>query len=142
MHADPDYIAVEEISRRWMQAWIDQDRATLDSLLTDDYSLIVSTVPTLPFPRGNWLNTAVGPYVCTRYDYEGASFRKISDDVVIMSSVADFDATIEEVDRSGRYFVTDVWRREGGTWKIAQRYSSRPGEVDDSVKKMANEARK
>ncbi|MEO7365106.1 MAG: hypothetical protein ABIW03_02170 [Sphingomicrobium sp.] len=48
-------------------------------------------------------------------------------------------ATISGIDRSGRYFVTDLRRRAaGGTheWQICVRYSSRPGEPDASVRAL------
>lgn len=140
MTDDNDFDAVRAVSERWMQAWLEQDRATLDALLAPDYALIVSTSPTQPFPRAAWLDTAVGDYVCTRFTYDDVSLRRIGDDVIAMSAIADFDATIAGVDRSGRYFVTDLWRRTGGGWQVAARYSSRPGEVDASVRAMIEAA--
>jgi hypothetical protein len=137
--SDSDFDAVTAASTRWMQAWMDQDRATLDGFLGPDFALIISTVPTKPFERSDWLETAVTAYVCTRFGYEGVHCRHISDDVVAMSAIADFDATIGGIDRSGRYFVTDLWRRAAGSshgWQITARYSSRPGEPDASVRAL------
>lgn len=137
---DADFNAVREASDRWMAAWVAQDRAKLEAILADDYALVVSTVPTIAFPRSNWLDIAVGAYVCTRFEYDGVQLRRVADDMIAMSAIADFDATMAGIDRSGRYFVTDLWRREGGSWKVCGRYSSRPGEVDDSVRAMADAA--
>src|SRR5438270_13583924 len=137
--SESDFDAVTAASSRWMQAWMDQDRATLDAFLGPDFALIVSTVPTTPFERSEWLETAVTAYVCSRFAYEGVHCRHISDDVVAMSAIADFDATIGDIDRSGRYFVTDLWRRAAGSthgWQIYARYSSRPGEPDASVRAL------
>ena len=137
--SDADFDAVVAASTRWMQAWMDQDRTTLDAFLGPDFALIVSTVPTKPFERSDWLETAVTAYVCTRFTYEDIQCRRVSDDVVAMSAIADFDATIAGVDRSGRYFVTDLWRRGVGSahgWQICARYSSRPGAPDASVRAL------
>ncbi len=137
--SDADFDAVVAASTRWMQAWMKQDRATLDAFLAPDFALIVSTVPTKPFERSNWLETAVTSYVCTRFAYEDAHCRRVSDDLVAMSAIADFDATIGGIDRSGRYFITDLWRRAAGTehgWIVCVRYSSRPGEPDASVRAL------
>src|SRR5206468_9681875 len=112
---DSDFDAVTAASRRWRQAWMDQDQAVLDGLLEPDYALIVSTVPTKPFERSDWLETAVTSYVCTRFAYDGVHCRRISDDFVAMSAIADFDASIGGIDRSGRFFVTDLWRRATGS---------------------------
>jgi hypothetical protein len=137
--SDADFGAVVAASTRWMQAWMDQDRATLDAFLGPDFALIVSTVPTAPFKRSDWLETAVTAYVCTRFAYEGVHCRRVSADLIAMSAIADFDATIGGIDRSGRYFVTDLWRRAPGSahgWQIGVRYSSRPGEPDASVRAL------
>jgi hypothetical protein len=135
--SDADFDDVIAASTRWMQAWMDQDRTTLDAFLGPDFALIVSAVPTKPFERSDWLETAATAYVCTRFAYEDIHCRRISDEVVAMSAIADFDATIGRVDRSGRYFVTDLWRRAAGSaykWQVCVRYSSRPGEPDASVR--------
>ena len=137
--SDADFDAVVAASTRWMQAWMEQDRATLDAFLGPDFALIVSTVPTKPFERSGWLETAVTAYICTRFAYEDVHCRRISGDLVAMSAIADFDATIGGVDRSGCYFVTDLWRRVAGSahgWQVCARYSSRPGEADASVRAL------
>lgn len=136
---EADFDEVIAASTRWMQAWMDQDRAALDEFLAPDFALIISTVPTKPFQRADWLDTAVTAYVCTRFAYEDVHCRRISADVVAMSAIANFDAAIGGVDRSGRYFVTDLWLRTNESahgWQICARYSSRPGELDASVSAM------
>ncbi len=137
--SDPDFHAVVAASTLWMRAWMDQDRAALDAFLGPDFALIVSTAPTKPFERENWLETAVTAYVCTRFIYDNVHCRRISSDLVAMSAIADFDAAIGGVDRSGRYFVTDLWRRAESSahgWQVCARYSSRPGELDASARAL------
>ena len=63
--SDADFESVTAASARWMQAWMDQDRATLDAFLGPDFALLVSTVPDRPMERAEWLETAVTAYVCT-----------------------------------------------------------------------------
>ena len=136
--SNADFDAVVAASTRWMRAWMDQDRATLDGFLAPDFALIVSTMPNKAFERSDWLETAVTAYVCTHFAYEDVHCRSISSDLVAMSAIANFDATIDGIDRSGRYFVTDLWRRAAGAhgWQICVRYSSRPGEPDASVRAL------
>lgn len=43
-----------------------------------------------------------------------------------MSAIADFDATMAGIDRSGRYFVTDLWRRTDLGRQVCARYSRGP----------------
>lgn len=130
---------IQELSKAWMQGWIDQDREVLEQFLAPDYALVVSSVPLHLFDRANWLETAVGPYVCTRLSYDGVQVRSLGNGIAVMSAVADFDATMAGIDRSGRYFVTDIWRRLSDsphTWQVCARYSSSPGEADASVRAM------
>lgn len=136
---DDPKTSIPELSKLWMQSWIDQDRAALEEFLAPDYALVVSSVPQHLFDRASWLDTAVGPYVCTRLSYDGVQVRDLGKGTAVMSAVADFDATISGIDRSGRYFVTDIWRRVPESphgWQVCARYSSRPGEADASVKAM------
>lgn len=130
---------IEELSKAWMQCWINQDRAALEEFLAPDYALVISSVPQHVFDRANWLRTAIGPYICTRFDYDAVQVRDLGDGMAVMSAVADFDATMEGFDRSGRYFVTDIWRQVPDSryrWQVCSRFSSKPGEADPSVRAM------
>ena len=135
MQQDADFADIEQRSRQWMDAWMAQDRAALEPYMADDYVLIVSSVPQHRVDRETWLRTATSAYRCTRFAYEGIQMRRIADGVIAMSSITDFDAVMDNVDRSGRYFVTDLWRRDSGDWKICARYSSRPGEADEGIRR-------
>ena len=131
-----------ERSNRWMQAWMEQDRAALEQYLAPDYALVISIAPLQRIEGANWLDTAVGPYVCTRFAYEAVQVRQLGEGFAVMSAIADFDATIAGVDRSGRYFVTDVWRLEGdGEWRVCARYSSHPEPAGASAQVMERLAR-
>ena len=48
-----------------------------EEMLAPDYSLVISTVPEHVFDRVNWLETAVGPYICTRLSYDGVQVRDL-----------------------------------------------------------------
>jgi uncharacterized protein DUF4440 len=133
---------IEQLSNAWMQSWIDQDRAALEEFLAPDYALVISSVPLHVFVRANWLETAVGPYVCTRFSYDAVQVRDLGNGTAVMSAIADFDATMDGIDRSGRYFVTDIWRHAANglhAWQVCARFSSRPGDADASVRAMTQQ---
>jgi ketosteroid isomerase-like protein len=109
-----------------MQAWLAQDRATLEDCLAPDYALIVSAMPGQRVDRALWLETC-DRYICTAFRYRDVQVRDLGGGIAIMSSIADQQARIGDVDRSGCFFLTDVWRLEAdGQWRIAVRYSSHP----------------
>lgn len=115
---EEDFAAVRAASDRWMAAWVDQDLAALDFFLAPDFTLIIGNAPAALVSRSDWLAT-VPRYVCTRFAYRDVQCRAL-DDLVLMSAIADFDASVDGVDRSGRFFVTDAWRRAGRAEAAAQ----------------------
>ena len=46
-----------ERSNRWMQAWVERDRATLEDSLAPDFALVVSAMPERRMDREQWLAT-------------------------------------------------------------------------------------
>jgi hypothetical protein len=122
-----------------MRAWVEQDREALEELLAPDFALIVASAPDHAFGRAAWLDLAIGPYVCTRFQYDQVQLRLIANDLIVMSAIADFDATMGGADRSGRFFVTDLWRRANGSWQVCARYSSPPSETDTTLASMIRE---
>jgi uncharacterized protein DUF4440 len=135
-----DFDNILGASERWMQAWQDQNRSALEQALAPDFALVVSTAPHYHFSRKDWINLAMSSYVCTRFAYEHVQFHRISSDIVVMSAVADQDAELGLEDRSGRFFVTDIWKRVGRTWKVCARYSAPPSEVERTVTYMVGSA--
>ena len=135
-----DFDNILSASERWMQAWQDQDRNMLERLLAPDFALVVSTAPHYHFSRQDWIDLATGSYVCTRLAYEHVQFHRISSDIVVMSAIADQEAALGSEDRSGRFFVTDIWRRSGHVWKVCARYSAPPSEVERTVTYMVGAA--
>ena len=125
--ARPD---VERIIRglqdRWMQAWRERDRETLEQLLAPDFALVVSARPSQSVARAAWLPAALSGYSCDAFEYRDMQMRDFGDFVVV-SSIGVQRATAFGVDRSGEFFLTDLWRpRTDGTWQVFARYSSHP----------------
>jgi hypothetical protein len=128
-----DFDDILGASERWMQAWQDQDRDTIEEILAPDFALVVASAPHFRLNREPWIELAVGAYVCSRFAYEHVQFHRLSDELVVMSAIADFDAKLGGKDRSGRFFVTDIWKKSNAGWTVCARYSSPPPEVDKTV---------
>jgi ketosteroid isomerase-like protein len=120
------FTTIENRSNRWMQAWLEEDRATLEDSLAADFALIVSADPARRVDRDRWL-AACDNYRATSFRYRDVQVRELGDGIAVMSAIADQRAYIGDVDRSGSFFVTDVWRLEAdGEWRVCARYSSHP----------------
>src|SRR6476661_9249961 len=128
---------IEHRSTRWMQAWVDQDRAVLEDSLAPDYALIVSALPGRRMDRALWLATC-DTYRCKSFRYRDVQVRELAPGIAVMSSIAEQQAAMNGVDRSGAFFLTDVWRREpDGAWRVCARYSSHPEPVSASSESLA-----
>jgi len=136
-----DFDNILNASERWMRAWQDQNRNALEQLLAPDFALVVSTAPHYHFGRKDWIDLATGSYMCTRFAYEHVQFHRLNSDIVAMSAVAIQDARLGSEDRSGRFFVTDIWKRVGRVWKVCARYSAPPSEVERTVTYMVGAER-
>jgi hypothetical protein len=133
-----DFATVRTTSERWMRAWVDQDLGALDAFLAPDFTLIIGNAPDACVARGEWL-AMVPRYVCTRFAYHDVQLRAL-DDLVLMSAIAEQLASVDGVDRSGRFFVADAWRRTGAGWQVAARYSTRAEPArESSLERMFEE---
>lgn len=126
-----DFDAVRETSQRWMTAWVDQDLGALDAFLAPDYALVIGNAPSALISRAEWL-AMVPRYVATRFAYHDVQLRAL-DDLVVMSAIQEQQASVDGDDRSGRFFLTDIWRRTGDGWQVAARYSTRAGPAPGSI---------
>lgn len=104
----------------------------LEDSLAPDYALIVSAMPERRMDRALWLATC-DTYRCTSFRYRDVQVRELSPGMAVMSSIAEQQAAMNGVDRSGAFFLTDVWRLEpDGQWRVCARYSSHPEPVGTS----------
>ena len=128
---------VERAATRWMQAWMTLDRAVLEDSLAQDFTLTVSAFPTRPMARQTWLATC-DRYRCARFAYRDIQVRAIADGFAVMSSIAEQEATLDGNDRSGAFWLTDMWRREeDGAWRVFARFSGYPEPSGSSADALA-----
>jgi Calcium/calmodulin dependent protein kinase II association domain len=50
--------------------------------------------------------------------------RRLADDVAVVSLVLTQKATRDGIDRSGEFYVVDIWKKRLDRWQIVARYSS------------------
>jgi ketosteroid isomerase-like protein len=111
---------------RWMQAWVNKDRETLEESLAPDFALVLSAMPTVRMDRASWLATACTRYTATDFRYRDVQVRDLGNGMAVMSSVAEFTAEVDGVPRTGPLFIVDVWRKGADGWQVCARYTARP----------------
>jgi hypothetical protein len=67
--------------------------------------------------------------------------REAGPGIVVASFIAVLKATVRGADRSGEFFIADVWRRQPqGGWQVSTRYSSRPEGATASSRVLREQA--
>lgn len=108
-----------------------RDHRSLDERFLDgNYALRISDDPARKISRKDWLAT-LDVYIVKSWQMRDFELREFGD-VAITSLVLFQEAEVRGVDRSGDFFLTDVWvqntpgahRLEAANWRIAARYSS------------------
>ena len=125
-HAEALTAEFEGLERAWADALVRQDHVALDRLLAPDFALVVSAAPDRPVSRDVWLVQALGPYRVEHARIQRLHARVLADGLVAVSLLFEQRATMGGVDRSGTFFLTDIWRRGGARWEVVVRYSARP----------------
>lgn len=112
---------LKQLSKDWMQAWMDNNTARLEAVLAPEFRLI--TGESWIMPRQQWLE-AVPRYKCDAFQYEEQEVR-LYGNTAVMQSRSTQRATFNGNDRSGHFLITDVWvQQPDGAWQVVHRHSS------------------
>ena len=116
--------AVELLAQaaRWEQAVRDRDEALAAELLAPGFAVeLVEPVRTV-MSRAVWLEV-LSDYVVHEWSVE-EQIVDLDGDVAALLQRVRMRTTVMGEDRSGVYVLTDLWRREGGEWRVWRRHST------------------
>lgn len=139
-HQSTDEQQIRSLQNQWMQAWVDQDRNTIEKILAPEYQLIVSSMPDRPITREQWIGM-LPRYTAEGFKYEKMAVRIFGDTAVVSSLLTPSNAKVDGVNRSFRFFITDVWNRRDDRWQVVGRYSSMPEENTASSQALERRGR-
>lgn len=131
--AKADENEIRRLQQDWMDAWLRQDRATIEQILAPDYTLTVSSLPSQAVTRDRWIEL-VERFTAESFEYRDMSVRLIGDVAVVSSIGRAVGGQVDGSDRSFPFFLTDVWVKRDGRWRVAARYSSIPETGTESSK--------
>ena len=125
---------IETMENRWMRAWVRRDIKELKSLTAKDFILLTGTKPPAILDRPSWLDAASERYVCSAYRFGDVYVRNWGS-VALFTSPLELDARLDDQDWSGRFWVSDIWRkgRVRRGWKLVQRIVTR-GDEDPQLR--------
>ena len=122
---------IETQENRWMRAWVQRDARALKSLTGSDFILLTGTKPPVILDQKSFIDAATTRWLCTSFRFGDIYVRRVGA-IALFASQLELKSTLDGVDFSGTYWVTDLWRkgRVRRRWRIAQRVLSRPDAND------------
>jgi hypothetical protein len=107
-----------------------KDTQEMKRLVGSDFTLRVADAPERSLPRNQWGQSA-GAYKIESLDERFHAARRLANDLAVVSVLLTQKASRDGQDRSGVFYVVDVWKDRGGQWQLIARYSSPQGKTFD-----------
>jgi hypothetical protein len=118
---------IETLENRWMRAWTGRDQRALKALTSRKFMLLIGSTPSVILDANSWLDAATTRYLCSSYRFGDIYVRDLGS-AALFASQMEIQATMDGQDWSGRFWVTDLWRktRVRRSWRMIERVVSRP----------------
>jgi hypothetical protein len=100
-----------------------KDTRTMERLVSPEFTQRVSDAPERSLPRSLWGQPS-GTYKIETIEGRHHAARKLSEGLAVVSRQLTQQATYEGRDRSGDFYVVDIWKKSGDSWQLIARYSS------------------
>ena len=100
-----------------------KDTQGMERLVGSDFTVRVSDAPERSIPRNQW-GQPTGVYRIESLDERFHAARRLADDLAVVSLLLTQKASRDGQDRSGDFYVVDVWKHRDGRWQLIARYSS------------------
>jgi hypothetical protein len=120
------------LEKHMLEAVQKKDKAGVEALLADEFEIAMPNAD--PLAGEDWLDSVMEKeFVLKSFVIRQVSVVDLGD-----AAVVKFDriqsAALKDKDHSGEYFVVDLWKKSGDSWKLANRYVSRVGPVTPAAK--------
>jgi ketosteroid isomerase-like protein len=111
------------LERQMLLAVEKKDKAALDNMLSDDCQ--IATPKADPLDCADWVDSVLA----SDFSLKSFSIRNMSVTDLGDTALVNFDRVQQAAhagkNLSGEFFVLDLWRKSGYSWKLANRYVSR-----------------
>lgn len=109
-----------------------KDTRTMERLVSPEFTQRISDAPERSLPRSLWGQPS-GTYKIETIEGRHHAARKLSVGLAVVSRQLTQQATYEGRDRSGDFYVVDIWKKSGDSWQVIARYSSPMGKKFDRM---------
>ena len=95
----------------------------MERLVSHQFTQRVSDAPERSLPRALWGQPSAR-YKIESIEGRHHAARKLAEDLAVVSLLLTQQATFDGRDRSGDFYVVDIWKKSGDGWQMIARYSS------------------
>jgi Domain of unknown function (DUF4440) len=99
-----------------------KDTKTMERLVAPEFTLRLSDAPQRSVPGSLWGQPS-STYRIESLEERYHAARKLTDDLSVVSLLATQKTTMGGRDRSGDFYLVDVWRKGSDRWQMIARYS-------------------
>jgi ketosteroid isomerase-like protein len=111
------------LEKQILQAVQNKDRAGVEAMLTDDFEIAMPRADALA--GDEWLDSVMAKGFALRtFVISQMSVTDLGDFAVVKYERGQ-QATLKGKAYDGEFFVVDLWKKSGDTWKLANRYVAR-----------------
>jgi len=122
LSAVSDTTALLERMAGWQAALEARDVDAASDFLHEEYALVLVVPRVVTMARDEWLQL-LPDYVMHSYEIHEQVVHVLGDTAAILTLETQ-QATVQGADRSGRFVLSDIWRRDGGVWRVWRRHST------------------
>jgi hypothetical protein len=125
---------LRQLEQLFAEASMHGDTQVVDRLMGADFTLRAGDAPERSVPRvlrEDLQPQSTRAYKMKSFEERHQAARKLSNDLAVVSLLLSQEATFAGRDRSGDFYVVDIWRKTGGNWQIIARYSTPLGRKFD-----------
>jgi hypothetical protein len=113
-----------DLENQLLQAEQAKDEGTLNRLLGEEFQVWTPEPPGDPIPKEDWQKRALTQKLLS-FRVEQMTVRGLSDEIAVASFVLWEKLEQRGKENSSTHFVVDVWKKNGDSWQITDRYQSR-----------------
>jgi hypothetical protein len=107
-----------------------KDTQQMERLVGSEFTVRMSDAPEMSIPRVQW-GQPTSTYKVESFEERYHAARKLTDDIAVVSLLLTQKASMDGRDRSGDFYVVDIWKKGGDRWRLIARYSSPEGRTFD-----------
>jgi hypothetical protein len=129
--ADTDSQLTEELrllEQQLGEAAVHMDTKTLERLVGAEYALRIGDAPEESIPRAPWMDSlrpeSPHPYKVESFHEQYHAARKLTNNLAVVGLLLTQKAISSGHERSGDFYLVDVWKKTGDNWQIIARYST------------------